>query len=462
MIRNPLIPFRSPGEWKELDKTLIWHPFTQMQEWEAGDPLIIERAEGFYLYDVEGNRYIDGNSSLWVNIHGHCHPRMVEALQDALTRIDHTTLLGLGNVYSIELAKRLRAYLPPHLTRIFYSDNGATAMEIAIKMAYQYWQHMGEKDRQLFISFSGDYHGDTIGSVSVGGIDLFHSAFRPLLFSVARAPWPYPYRAKEHDYDPIRTRDSCLEILEDLLRRNRGKVVAIVAESRVQAANGMIIAPPGFMPEVSRLAREYETLFILDEVATGFLRTGKMFAFELEEGVTADLVALAKGLSGGILPIAATLTTEEIYRAYLGPLESQKTFFHGHTYTGNPLASLAGIINLELIEESGLLRELPAKVSALEKMLDRYRDHPHVGEIRQLGLMVGIELVKDRTTREVWEVKEKIPQRIVESARRRGAVIRPLGNVMVLMPAPAMPLSILEELVEITFSAITEVTGSCL
>lgn len=454
------LPSHTPEEWKELDRKLLWHPFTQMQEWEAGDPLVVERAEGFYLYDVEGRRYIDGHSSLWVNIHGHCHPRMTEVLCQGVRLLDHSTLLGLGNTPSIALAERLRRYTPPHLTRVFYSDNGSTALEVAVKLAYQYWQHLKEKQRNLFVSFGGAYHGDTLGSVSVGGIELFHGAFRPLLFSVLHTPWPYPYRGIPVRDDPEKARDLCLEELERHLKKHRERVVAVVAESRIQAANGMIVAPPGFMPGISRLCKEYGVLFILDEVATGFLRTGRMFACELEPGIEPDLMAIAKGLSGGILPLAATLTTEEIYRAFLGPFESLKTFYHGHTYTGNPLACLAALTNLELMEEQRLLEELPGKIEALAKMLEPWRDHPHVGEIRQLGLMVGIELVKDRTTREIWELKEKVPQRIVEAARRRGAVIRPLGNVMVLMPAPAMPLAILEELVEITFSAISEVTGA--
>lgn len=456
----PLIPQRPPSEWKDLDKRLLWHPFTQMQDWEKDDPLVIARTEGFYLYDCEGNRYIDGHSSLWVNIHGHCHPRFVEVLSQGVRTLDHSTLLGLGNTPSIELAQRLSRYLPSHLKHFFYSDNGSTALEVAIKMAYQFWQHRGEKNRQKFVSFSGAYHGDTLGSVSVGGIEIFHGAYRPLLFSVIHSPWPYPYRSPETQFDPEKTAAMALERLESALKAHKGEIAAVVAESRIQAANGMIVAPPGFMPEVSRLCKEYDTLFILDEVATGFLRTGKMFALELEPGVVPDLMAIAKGLSGGVLPLALTITTSEIYKAFLGPFESLKTFFHGHTYTGNPLACLAALANLELIEENRLLEVIPEKIATFSRFLERHKDHPHVGEIRQLGFMVGIELVKDRRTREIWELGEKVPQRIVLEARRRGAVIRPLGNVMVLMPAPAMPLPVLEELVEITFSSISAVTGS--
>lgn len=450
------MPPRSAAEWKALDKRSIWHPFTQMRDWLSSDPLIVDRAESFELIDVDGRRYLDGHSSLWVNIHGHSHPRLVRAIAEQAAKLDHSTLLGLGNTPSIELAERLLQLAPPGLSRVFYSDSGSTAMEIAVKMALQYWQEQGQPARQRFISFGGAYHGDTLGSVSVGGIDVFHRRFRPLLFQAIFAPWPRPYRDPQYPGDPDRVRDRCLEALERLLTVYRGEVAAIVCEAGVQAADGMHVAPPGWMAGVQELARRHDILLVVDEVATGFCRTGKLFACE-HEGIEPDLMAVAKGITGGTLPLAATLVNDRIYEAFLGDYHELKHFFHGHTYTGNPIACAAALANLDLIAESNLVAQLPGKAEVLAAALKPLAAHPHVGDIRRFGLMVGIEIVADRSSKEPFPLEWQVPQRITQAVRQHGAVIRPLGPVLVLMPPPAMPDALIRELVERTAAGMADV-----
>jgi adenosylmethionine-8-amino-7-oxononanoate aminotransferase len=446
-------------DWKSLDQQLIWHPFTQMRHWQQQDPVIIERGEGFYLFDVDSNRYLDGHSSLWVNIHGHGHPALVEAIRRQAQQLDHSTLLGLGNVPSVALAKILVERTPDSLARVFYSDSGSTAMEIAVKMAFQYWQLRGERDRSTFISFKGAYHGDTVGSVSVGGIDVFHERFRPLLFDALACPWPRPYQDTEFGGDPEAVTQHCLGQLRQMLVEQGEKVAAVIAECHVQGADGIWVAPPGWMSGVEALCREFGVLFVVDEVATGFCRTGKLFACELE-GLKPDLMAVAKGLTGGTLPLAATLASSEIHDAFLGDYAELKHLFHGHTYTGNPIGCAAALANLALIDETGLLEALPGKIAEFANLLAPLADDEHVGDVRQLGMMVGIEVVADRGTKALFPTAWQVPQRIVVEAAKLGAVIRPLGNVMVLMPPPAMPLEMLTELVDITHRAIRSVVAN--
>src|SRR5687767_10845859 len=334
-----------------IDKRVLWHPFTQQQGWVEEEPLIVERATGCTLYDTDGNAYIDGISSLWCTIHGHAHPVIDAAIRDQLERVAHTTMLGLTHAPAIELAQRLVAIAPPGLSRVFYSDNGSTAAEVALKMAYQYWQHRGERGRTGFICLREAYHGDTIGSVSVGGIDLFHSLYRPLLFDAWRA-------------EPGDSED-----METLLERHGERVAAVVVEPLVQGAAGMLVHPDGYLRAVRELCDEFGVLLVCDEVAVGFGRTGTMFACE-QEGVAPDLMCVAKGITGGYLPLAATLTTEAVYAAFLGEHHEYKTFFHGHTYTGNPLACAAALATLDVFESERTLERLAPKIELLGALLD--------------------------------------------------------------------------------------------
>jgi adenosylmethionine---8-amino-7-oxononanoate aminotransferase len=413
-----------------LDHEYLWHPFTQQRDWVAEEPLMIEAAEGTELIDTEGRRYLDGVSSLWSNLHGHRHPAIDAAVRDQLDRVAHSTLLGLSHRGAAELAGRLVEIAPPGLSRVFYSDSGSTAVEVALKMAFQYWQHRGGQHvrKTSFICLDQAYHGDTIGSVSVGGMRLFHSTFEPLLFEA--------HRAEPGSVDDIAR----------LLAIREEEVAAVVMEPLVQGAAGMITHPPGYLRAVRRLCDRHGALLICDEVATGFGRTGTMFACE-QEGVSPDLLCVAKGLTGGYLPLAATLATERIYEAFLGPHAEFRTFFHGHTYTGNPLACAAAIASLEVFERERTLVRLQPKIRLLSEWLTEVDRMREVEEVRQCGLMVGIDLGEH-------DPELRLGHRVVLEARRRGVIVRPLGDVIVLMPPLAISKQDLRRLVEVVAQSI--------
>ena len=413
-----------------LDHRHLWHPFTQQQGWSEEEPLVIERGEGCYLIDSEGRRYLDGHSSLWCNVHGHRHPTIDAAVREQLDRVAHTTMLGLSHPGAAELAERLVAIAPPGLQRVFYSDSGATAAEIAIKMAFQYHQQRGGEDarRTSFVHLREGYHGDTIGSVSVGGIDLFHATYKPLLFPT-------------HMAEPGDAAD-----LERILAAHGPEISAVIVEPLVQGAGGMLLHPPGYLRAVRELCDEHGVLLICDEVAVGFGRTGTMFACE-QEDVAPDFLCLAKGITGGYLPLAATLTTEAVYEGFLGAPEEFRTFFHGHTYTGNPLACAAALATLDVFESERTLERLQPKIALLTELLEGVAAMPEVTEIRHKGFMAGIDL-------DAWDPALRMGHRVTEAARERGAIVRPLGNTVVLVPPLAISEAELRELVAITADSI--------
>ena len=451
--KSPRLSLTLLSQW---DKEWVWHPFTQMSEWTKDDILIIESGKGCYLRDVNGRRYLDGVSSLWCNVHGHRVRELDQAIRKQLGQIAHSTFLGLSNVPAIRLAKKLIEIVPRGLKRVFYSDSGSEAVEIALKMAFQYWRHKGERKRTKFIRLTNAYHGDTIGSVSVGGIELFHETYRPLLFETFEVQAPYRYRDQfegtEDEYA-----DFCARRLEEVIARHHKEACALVMEPLMQGAAGMIAQPKGYISRARALTEEYNIPLIFDEVATGFGRTGRMFASD-HESVTPDILCAAKGLSAGYLPLAATIATEEIYEVFLGRDEDLKTFFHGHTYTANPLACAVSVANLELFERKHTIKQLAPKVDFLHEELKKFREFNHVGDIRQVGFMVGIELVRDKLTKEPYELKEKIGIRVIQEARRQGVIIRPLGNVIVLMPPLAMAINELKRLVDVVYRSIEKVT----
>jgi adenosylmethionine-8-amino-7-oxononanoate aminotransferase len=416
---------------------------------------VIERADGPWLFDAEGNRYLDGVSSLWVTVHGHRTPEIDAAVADQLGRVAHSTLLGLANVPSIELAERLVRVAPPGLRRAFFSDSGSTAVEVALKMAFQHQQRRGETGRTKFVFFEGGYHGDTLGAVSVGGIDLFHRTFRPLLFESHRAAAPHCYRCPIGKEFPSCGID-CVRPMEELLRDRGSEIAAVLVEPVMQGAAGMVTQPAGWLPRVAAAARAAGALLIADEVATGIGRTGRWFAVE-HEGVRPDLLAVAKGLSGGYLPVAATLATEEIYESFLGRYEEMRTFFHGHTFTGNPLACAAAVANLDRMVRERTVEEAARKGEILGRALEPLRAHPAVGDVRRRGMMAGVELVKDRATREPFPAEARAGARVCAEARRRGLLLRPLGNVVVLMPPLGIEDGLLEEIATITAASLRAV-----
>ena len=440
------------------DKRYVWHPFTPQDEWAAKRPLIIEEGQGSYLIDVSGQWYLDGVSSLWLTVHGHNRPEIKQAIVEQLDRIEHSTFLGLTHRPGIELAKRLTEIAPEGLTRVFYSDTGAAAVEIALKMAYQYWQQRPDGPRPAktkFLCLDNGYHGDTLGAVSVGGIDTFHAAYKPLLFPAYRAASPYSYRLPGEGPDDCM--QACLAAMERMLAEHHEEIAALIMEPLIQGAGGMIAYPEGYTRAAWELAKKYDVLFIADEVATGFGRTGTMFACG-REGVQPDLMTVGKGITGGYLPLAATLATERIYEAFLGRPEEGRTFYHGHTYTANPLACAAALASLDLFEQDRVIEGLEAKIDFLRRGLERFWRLDHVGDIRHAGLMAGIELVRDRQTREPYPAADRVGVQVIDEARAHGLILRPLGDVIVLMPPLSAGEGDLQVLLDVTYQAVRSVT----
>jgi adenosylmethionine-8-amino-7-oxononanoate aminotransferase len=451
-----------------LDRAHVWHPFTQMQTWieplPGDEPIIIDHARGSWLFDTRGRKYLDAVSSLWVNVHGHHRPEIDSAIKLQLEYVAHSSLLGLGSPPSIELAAELVRRAPkaglPHgetgLTKVFYSDNGSTAVEVALKMAFQHWRQRGKPKKSKFVALAEGYHGDTLGSVSVGGMDLFHEIFRPLLFECLRIPTPYVYRWPT---GPRHCLDAAAMAAESVIHGRRDEIAAVIIEPLVQGAAGMIMHPPGYLRRIARACKENGVLLICDEVATGFGRTGTLFASEQEE-VVPDLLCVAKGLSGGYLPLAATLATDAVYESFLGPFESRRTFFHGHSYTGNPLACAAALASLRLFDENRTLDHVRMMAERLGEGLKSVAEMKHVGDVRQRGLMIGIELVKDKKTKEEFEYAQRMGHHVALAGRSRELMLRPLGNVVVLMPPLAIAPAEVDFLIEGVRESIREATES--
>jgi adenosylmethionine-8-amino-7-oxononanoate aminotransferase len=422
-------------EIRRWDVAHLWHPFTQMAEYADSDPLVVLGAEGNYLVDDEGRRLYDGTSALWCNLFGHRVPEIDAAVRDQLDRVAHSTLLGATHPPAVELARRLVEIAPPGLNRVFFSDDGATSIEAALKIAFQYrllTQGREAAARAVYLSLDNAYHGDTLGAAAVGGVELFHETFRPILMPALKTPSPYCYRCplgKTPADCPI---DSGAE-LETALERAEGRVCAVLIEPGVQAAAGMIVLPEGFLARAAAACRKHGALLILDEVATGFGRTGSLFACQ-KEGVTPDLLCVAKGLTGGYLPISATLAIDAIYEAFLGRYEEYRHFFHGHTYTGNPLGCAAALATLRLLRDGSVVAGVARKAEVLREALRPVAGHRHVGDVRQAGLMCGVELVADRSTKERFAPADRVGYRLCLALRDRGVFLRPLGDVLVLMP----------------------------
>jgi adenosylmethionine-8-amino-7-oxononanoate transaminase len=442
------------------DKKYLWHPFTQQKEWERDqDITIVTRGKGTYLYDAKGRKYLDGVSSLWCNVHGHQVPEIDRAIQKQLKKIAHSTMLGASNEPAILLAEKLVKLAPEGLTRAFYSDSGSEANEIAMKMAFQYWQQTSPPRRQknLFLTVREGYHGDTVGSVSLGGIDLFHGIFGPLLFKTLKLKSPHQYPSRHVSNE--KWLQDCVREARGVFRKYGSRLAAVHMEPLIEGAGGMLVHPWGYLKAIRRLCDRYDVLLILDEVATGFGRTGTMFACD-QEGVRPDILCIAKNLTGGYLPLAATLTTEKVYRAFLGEFESARTFYHGHTFTGNQLGCAAALANLEIINKESFLRNVKKRSERLLALLEPLAAHPHVSDIRLRGLMGGIEMVQDKKTNKPYPYKMKMGYRVCAEAKKMGVLLRPLGNIIVLMPPLAINQKDLAYLVEVISKSINLATGN--
>lgn len=444
------------NELVEKSKKHLWLPFTQMKDYDK-DPLIIESGEGVRLTDTEGKTYYDGFSSVWLNVHGHRKKELDEAIQEQLKKISHSTLLGMTNQPATELAERLAHITPDGLDRIFYSDSGAESVEIALKMAYQYWQNKGIEGKNKFVTMKNGYHGDTIGAVSVGAVDIFHRIYQPLMFDSFHVPFPYVYRHPSGD--PETCKEECLLELKKTLEENHNEIAALTMESMMQGAGGMVLMPPGFLSGVKALCMEYDVLFIIDEVATGFGRTGKMFACE-HEGVVPDIMTVGKGITGGYLPIAATISTERIYEAFYDDYTNMKTLFHGHSYTGNQLGCAVALANLDLFEKENVVENVQTKANMIQSELESFYQLDHVGDIRQIGFMVGIELVLNKQTKEPFPFEERVGYEVSLKMRNLGMLTRPVGDNLVFMPPLSSSEQELREMISIMREAIQIVTKS--
>ncbi|SEH57252.1 adenosylmethionine-8-amino-7-oxononanoate aminotransferase apoenzyme [Halobacillus karajensis] len=434
----------------EKSKKYLWLPFTQMKDYDE-NPLIIESGKGIKVKDIDGKEYYDAFSSVWLNVHGHRKKELDDAIREQLDKIAHSTLLGMTNIPATELAENLVGIAPHSLSRVFYSDSGAEAMEIAVKMAYQYWQNIGKTNKQKFISIKNGYHGDTIGAVSVGSIDIFHKVYGPLMFKGFKTSVPNVYRYPAEN--PKKCRDEALETLESILKDHHEEISGLTIESMVQGAGGMIVMPEGYLSGVRELCTKYNVLMIIDEVATGFGRTGKMFACEHEE-VEPDLMAAGKGITGGYLPIAITYTTEKIYEAFYDDYTNLKTLFHGHSYTGNQLGCAVALANLDLFKKDQIVQQIAQKSEYLNELFKDLADLPHVGDIRQLGFMCGIELVYDKQTKSPFPFESRVAYKSSLKMRELGLLTRPTGDVVVFMPPLASTKEDLKAMIEIIKEAI--------
>jgi adenosylmethionine-8-amino-7-oxononanoate aminotransferase len=484
----------------QIDQQYVWHPFTQMRDWLRREPTVIVSGKGAVLEDIHGKRYLDANASIWTNLHGHNHPKLNAALTRQLYKIAHSSALGLANEPASLLAERLvraantpfthqaprthtgtRSRRPrqtrppdPALTKCFFSDDGSTALEVALKLAYEHMRRAGLCRQPRFLSLEGAYHGDTLGAVALGHIDLFHKRWGALLFKTDRVMSPYCYRCPFNRATPERAdarlyrkcRWECVDQVEQACARQRKRgeaYAAFVVEPRLQGAAGMIAHPPGWLQRVGTAVRAQGSLLIADEILTGFGRVAPadsrhLFASQLE-GLQPDFLALAKGLTGGYLPMAATLTTQPVFEAFLGEYDELKTFFHGHSYTGNPLGAAVALASLDLLEQPKTRKARRRVANLLHQTLQTLWELPHVGDLRVEGCVAGIELVRDWKTREPFDLKEQAGIRVCEAMARRGVLTRPVGNVIVLMPPYCTTDSQVRKMAAVLADSIGEALG---
>ncbi len=446
-------------DWIADDLKYVWHPFTQMKQYEGDEkPICIVKGEGIYIEDIEGNRYMDSVSSWWVNSLGHAQPRLAKALYEQACAIEQVIFAGFTHKPAISLAKKLITLVNNRLKHVFYSDNGSTAIEVALKMAYQYWQLKGKASKKKFIAFENAYHGDTLGAVSVGGIDMYHKVYRPLLFDIIREKSPYCYRCpcgkeKEH------CRLECLQGVEEILKARHDEIAAVIIEPLIQAAGGMIMYKAEYLTKLRELCDAYQVLLIDDEVAMGFYRTGKLYAYE-HAGIVPDIVCSAKALTAGFLPLAVTLCTDELYYAFYDEdKDGLKTFYHGHSFTANPLACAVANENLAILQEMNMEEYLKPKILAFKRGLEKFRDYPHVGDIRQWGMVSAVEIVKDKRTKECFAYEEQIGKKIYSAGLRRGVLLRPMWNCMYFMPPYVITEEEIDSLLRLAYDSMREVLG---
>ncbi len=445
-------------KWLKKDLKYIWHPYTQMKECRKFPPILIEKAKGVKLYDNQGKFYYDTISSWWCNVHGHNHPKIKEAINKQINSLGHVLFAGFTHKPAILLAEKLISISPDNLTKVFFSDNGSTAVETALKISFQYWQNIGEKAKKKFISLDRAFHGDTIGSMSVSGIDLFNKVFKPLLFDSFKVPSPYCYRCPMARERAICHLD-CLGPLEELLSKKSHEIAAMILEPLVLGASGMIVYPKEYLERAAKLTKKYNVHLILDEVATGFGRTGKMFACEHTD-VQPDFICLSKGITSGYLPLGATLTTDRIYNAFYADYEKRKTFYHGHTYTANPLACSCALASLHIFKEEGTLNRIKDLVLLFHQGMERFRPLSIIGDVRYIGMIGAVELVKNKNTKTPFGFKERIGLRIYKYGLKKNLILRPLGDVTYLFLPLCINKKELKYVLDNTYKVIKSLEAS--
>lgn len=438
------------------DLAVLWHPCTQMKDHEAAPPLPIRRGEGVWLEDFDGRRYIDAISSWWVNLFGHANPRINAALRDQLDTLEHVILAGLAHEPAIELAERLTAIAPQGLSRCFYADSGSAAVEVALKMSYQYWRNLGHARKTRFVTLDNGYHGETLGALAVGGIGLYRDTYRPLLMETIRAPSPDLY-ARERGEDPGAYTARRLDDMRRILERHHEEVCAVIVEPLVQCAGSMRMYEPAYLAGLRALCDDFDVHLIADEIAVGFGRTGTMFACE-QAGITPDFLCLSKGLTAGYLPLSAVLTRDSIYQAFYAEWSTMKAFLHSHSYTGNALACRAALASLDIFAQDGVIEANRARARRLGQACARFADHPRVAEVRQRGMIVAIEAVRDRRTREPFDPRERRGRRIARAALERGVLLRPLGEVVYFMPPYVISDAEIDQMVDGAWHALEAAT----
>lgn len=439
--------------WQKQDLKFIWHPYTQMKDCLKLPPILIEQAKGLKLYDTKGNFYYDTISSWWCNVHGHNHPKIKDAIKKQLDSLEHVLFAGFTHKPAIRLAERLISLASYNLTKVFFSDNGSTAVEVALKMSFQYWQNIGRVKKTKFIALDYGYHGDTLGAMSVSGISLFNKIFSPLLFSAFKVPSPYCYRCPMHKSRAICNID-CITLLEELLKEKAQEICAIIIEPLVLAAGGMLVYPKEYLLKVANLAKRFNIHLIIDEVATAFGRTGKMFACEYVNGLEPDFICLSKGITSGYLPLGITLTTDKIYGAFWAAYEKKKTFYHGHTYTANPLSCSAALASLDIFEEEKTLERIKKLIPLFYKELERFRILSLVGDVRYIGLIGALELVKDKQTKKTFNFKRRLGLEVYKRGLKRNLILRPLGNIIYLFLPLVIKENELNDILERTYAVI--------
>ena len=445
-------------EWIQKDLKYVWHPDTQMKQYEDSDfkPVLIERGEGIYLYDIDGNKYIDGVSSWWVNTLGHSNEKLNKVLTQQAEKIEHVLLADFTHIPAIELAERLIQLSGEPFSKVFYSDDGSTAVEVALKMAYQYWYQKGKPEKKYFVSMTESYHGDTLGSVSVGGIDIYKKIFNPLVFETLKVSAPYCYRCPQNK-EQCKCSIDCIAEVESLFKHRHNEIAAMIVEPLVQGAAGMRMYPPQYLTKVRELCDRYDILLIDDEVAMAFGRTGKYFAFE-HANIKPDIFCVAKGITAGYIPLAATITTDKIYNAFYDDFSTLKTFYHGHSFTGNPIACAVAVENLKIMEQENIIENLKPKITKLKQCLEKFRDLAHVGDIRQTGMVGALELVKNKETKEPYQFEDRIGHNVFKEALKNGALLRPIGNVIYINNKYIIKNEEIEKLTKIAYNAIKIVT----